>query len=154
MLLDKVADFRIGDNSRYFTAAAQADPSWTSSPMNDHPVIDNKPYTNLAGDPVTVTVRDPTTKKIVQLASYQVVNYDASFAAADAAGTPLNKDQKDALLKFNKFYGTEQPGAAGGSIAKIHRDVIKTTTTAKALHEAPIKIGDANVADGCSVNSV
>jgi hypothetical protein len=117
--------------------------------MNDHGVIDNEPYKNLAGDPVTVTWKDPATGNYVQLPSYQVVNYEASFTAADTAGNALTPDQKHALVTFDANYGSGA-ATAGGNAAKIHRDVIESTKFARVLHETPIIIEDPDNGAACS----
>ncbi|RFU28163.1 hypothetical protein B7463_g8176, partial [Scytalidium lignicola] len=140
LLLDRVTHFRIGDNSRFFVATIQADSSWTSSPMQDHNVINDEPYKNIGGDNVDVTRWDRTNRNYVVFKNYQVIDYEASFNAAADAGTPLTSEQKHSLLAFDANYGTGGGDATGGNQAKIHRDVIESAKFSRVLHQTPITI--------------
>ena len=57
--------------------------------MNTHAVINDVPYHNIAGDPVTVkSITDPATMASIDVVDYKVIDYEASFAAARDAGLP------------------------------------------------------------------
>ena len=117
--------------------------------MNNHAVINNEPYQNIEGDDVTVRWQDPATGNYVDLTNFQVIDYEASFDAADTAGNPLTTAQKHALVSYDANYGSGGT-APGGNQAKIHRDVIESTKFSKVLHESPITIEEPDDGATCS----
>jgi hypothetical protein len=130
--LDAVHRFRIGDQSRFLVPSQMAHPSWTSSPMSSHGVIDKVPYRNIDGSASRLIRNDQTLGQVIDTV-YDVVNFQDSFEAAKVAGTPLSNLQKNALRSFVRTYGT-----VANSIEKAHRDVIDTVKFARDLHQKPI----------------
>jgi hypothetical protein len=125
--------------------------------MNTHAVINDVPYHNIAGDPVTVkSITDPVTMASTDVVDYKAIDYEASFAAARGAGTPLSAAQKTALTNFVQNYGKGPPAGYTGpdlgalKAAKVHRDVIDAVKFSKALHQTPITIEDPGSGAGCS----
>ncbi|KAG4440016.1 hypothetical protein IFR05_004530 [Cadophora sp. M221] len=131
--LSAVHQFRVGDQARYLVPDQQAHVSWSSSPMSAHGVIDSRQYLRMDGVP-TQPIRSPGAGlPLVADATFQVVNFEASFAAVTAADSPLTSAQKKALKGFIASYGT-----ISGSQAKLHRDVTDTVKFARDLHLKPI----------------
>lgn len=99
--------------------------------MSTSAVIDNPQYLRQDGTPSQLIRHTPAGQVID--ATYQVVNFEASWAAASAAGTPFSRAQKKALKGFVATYGT-----IAGTIEKAHRDVIDTVKFMRDLHRKPI----------------
>lgn len=135
-LLETVSQFRVGDDARFLVPAMQAHASWTSSPMSTHAIIENVPYRNLAG----ITTTGPRNE-----ATYQVIDYKASFTNAKALGQPLSWLQKRALRLASQRYGTGPTSGmtpaevTAANQAKVHKDVMDSVKLSKELHEAPLK---------------
>ncbi|KAH9218429.1 hypothetical protein DL95DRAFT_405820 [Leptodontidium sp. 2 PMI_412] len=92
--LSTVHKFRVGDQARFLVPDQQGHVSWTSSPMNAHGVIDTRQYTRIDGTP-TRLIRSPGPDlPLVAEPTFQVVNFEASFAAATAADSPMTYSQK------------------------------------------------------------
>ena len=97
---------------------------------------------DIAGNPVTVN-GNPT---------YQEIDYDASFAAAETAGTPMSADQTHTLISYSANYGSDGTAATGRMAAKAHRDIIDSARFARTLYQTPIAIDtEPDAIYGCCV---
>lgn len=121
--------------------------------MSTSAIIDTPQYLKTDGTPSqliryipevdTAGVITPATQEIDT--TYQVVNFEASFVAASASGSPLTYAQKQALKAFVATYGT-----VAGTSAKAHRDIIDTVKFARDLHRKPITASFFDSLGACS----
>lgn len=96
----------------------------------------------MAGNPVTITIRNFATGAVITRTTFQQIDYTQSFNNTIAAGAPLSDAQKDALLADNEACGTGVPEGFTGTDAevaalkqaKLHRDVMDGVRTSNALH--------------------
>lgn len=143
--MSTVHKFRVGDQARFLVPDQQGHVSWTSSLMNAHGVIDTRQYTRIDGTP-TRLIRSPGPDlPLVAEPTFQVVNFEASFAAATAADSPMTYSQKKALMDFIATYGT-----VPGTQAKLHRDVIDTVKFARDVHLKPIPASSLDSPESCA----
>ena len=113
--------------------------------MSTHGVINDAPYTNIADENVEVwrwDPRNPGVGNIITSQIYQVIDYLASFEAAEAAGNAVSDTQKYAVLAFAANYGSDATVSTGGPLAKIHKDTIDSSKYAKVLHQTPFTVED------------
>lgn len=148
--LNAIDHFRTGSAARFLVGDQTAHVSWTSSPMSTHGVIDTPQFERIDGTPsVNIrwvpAVKDAAGNVItagyqVIDTTFQVVNFEVSWAAAEAAGSPLTDAQKQALKDFATVWGTVTgPGATDEEkAAKAHRDITDTIKFARDLHLKPV----------------
>lgn len=113
--------------------------------MSTHGVINDVPYTNIAGDNVDVWRWDPEhpgVGNVITSSNYQVVDFLAPFEAAEAAGDAVRTAQKFALTSYAANYGSDATDPTGGRIAKTHKDIIDSAKFAKVLHQTPFTVED------------
>jgi hypothetical protein len=111
-------------------------------------VVDTVPYVHTDGTPSVLIRNVPPGVQVIDT-TYQVANFQSSWAAAAAAGTPLSDAEKQALKAFVTAYGTLTTTAAEAT-AKLHKDVLDVVKFARELHQTNLDfdLGDTFVSCG------
>ena len=113
--------------------------------MSTYGVINDVPYTNIAGGNVEVWRWDPDNPgvgNVITSQNYQVVDYLASFEAAEAAGNAVSDTQKYAVVAFAANYGSDATDVTDGPQAKIHKRRYWFAQVRESSHQTPFTVED------------